>query len=64
MQKSPWWWARQTFNMPALPGETGAGTAMTNVVLAIAYANHVGGTVLVGLALRCAAGVTGLFEIN
>jgi len=43
MQKSPWWWARQTFNMPALLGETGAGTALTNVALAIAYANHVGG---------------------
>ncbi len=38
---------KQTFNMPALLGETGAGTALTNVALAIAYANHVGGAVLV-----------------
>ncbi|MBB5609634.1 MULTISPECIES: virulence factor [unclassified Janthinobacterium] len=38
---------KQTFNMPALLGETGAGTALTNVALAIAYANHVGGPVLV-----------------
>ncbi|MDO8067709.1 virulence factor [Janthinobacterium sp. SUN206] len=38
---------RQTFNMPALLGETGAGTALTNVALAIAHANHVGRPVLV-----------------
>ena len=38
---------RQTFNMPALMGETGAGTALTNVALAIAHANHVGRPVLV-----------------
>ncbi|WP_300753674.1 hypothetical protein [Janthinobacterium sp.] len=38
---------KQTFNMPTLLGETGAGTALTNVALAIAYANHVGGAVLV-----------------
>jgi len=38
---------KQTFNMPALLGETGAGTALTNVALAIAYANHVGRPVLV-----------------
>lgn len=38
---------KQSFNLPALLGETGAGTALTNVALAIAYANHVGGPVLV-----------------
>ncbi|MBB5610322.1 MULTISPECIES: hypothetical protein [unclassified Janthinobacterium] len=38
---------KQTFNLPALLGETGAGTALTNVALAIGYANHVGGAVLV-----------------
>lgn len=38
---------KQTFNTPALLGEMGAGTALTNVALAIAYANHVGKTVLV-----------------
>ncbi|WP_369679824.1 hypothetical protein [Janthinobacterium sp. PC23-8] len=38
---------RQSFNLPALLGETGAGTALTNVALAIAYAHHVGGPVLV-----------------
>ena len=38
---------KQTFNMPALLGETGAGTALTNVALAIGYANHVGRPVLV-----------------
>ena len=38
---------KQTFNMPALLGETGAGTALTNVALAIAYANHAGRPVLV-----------------
>ena len=37
----------QTFNMPALLGEMGAGTALTNVVLGIAHANHVGKSVLV-----------------
>jgi len=38
---------RQIFDMTALLGETGAGTALTNVALAIAYANHVGRPVLV-----------------
>jgi hypothetical protein len=38
---------KQTFNTPALLGEMGAGTALTNVALAIAYANHVGQNVLV-----------------
>ena len=38
---------RQIFDMTALLGETGAGTALTNVALAIGYANHVGRPVLV-----------------
>lgn len=38
---------KQTFNTPALLGDMGAGTALTNVALAIAYANHFGKTVLV-----------------
>jgi hypothetical protein len=38
---------KQTFNTSALLGEMGAGTALTNVALAIAYANHLGKTVLV-----------------
>lgn len=38
---------KQAFNTPALLGEMGAGTALTNVALAIAYANHIGETVLV-----------------
>jgi hypothetical protein len=38
---------KQTFNTPALLGEMGAGTALTNVALGIAYANHFGKTVLV-----------------
>jgi hypothetical protein len=38
---------KQTFNTPALLGEMGAGTALTNVALGIAYANHVGKNVLV-----------------
>lgn len=38
---------KQTFNMTALLGDTGAGTALTNVVLAIGRANHLGQTVLV-----------------
>ena len=37
----------QTFNTPALLGEMGAGTALTNVALAIAWANHLGKPVLV-----------------
>ncbi|MDG0024525.1 virulence factor [Trinickia sp. Y13] len=37
----------QTFNMPALLGETGAGTALTDIALAIGRANHLGGHVLV-----------------
>lgn len=38
---------KQTFNTPALLGDTGAGTALTNVALGIAYANHFGKNVLV-----------------
>jgi len=38
---------KQTFNTPELLGEMGAGTALTNVALGIAYANHLGKTVLV-----------------
>eukprot|EP01032_Pedospumella_encystans_P013301 gene13301-15322_t len=38
---------KQTFNTSALLGEMGAGTALTNVALAIAYANHIGKNVLV-----------------
>ncbi|PWF42682.1 virulence factor [Massilia glaciei] len=38
---------KQTFNTPALLGEMGAGTALTNVALGIAYANHIGKHVLV-----------------
>lgn len=37
----------QSFNTPALLGEMGAGTALTNVALAIAQANHFGKQVLV-----------------
>jgi len=36
-----------TFNTPSVLGNMGAGTALTNVALAIAYANHVGKSVLV-----------------
>ncbi|MFM2086605.1 MAG: hypothetical protein RLZZ237_1474, partial [Pseudomonadota bacterium] len=36
-----------SFNTPALLGEMGAGTALTNVALAIAQANHFGKQVLV-----------------
>lgn len=39
--------AKQTFNTPALLGEMGAGTALTNVALGIAVANHTGKHVLV-----------------
>ncbi|NHZ88894.1 virulence factor [Massilia sp. CCM 8733] len=39
--------AKQTFNTPALLGEMGAGTALTNVALGIAMANHMGKHVLV-----------------
>ena len=39
--------ARQSFNTPALLGEMGAGTALTNVALGIAYANHLGKNVLI-----------------
>ncbi len=39
--------AKQTFNTSALLGEMGAGTALTNVALGIAYANHMGKNVLV-----------------
>jgi len=38
---------KKTFNTSAVLGEMGAGSALTNVVLAIAYANHIGGVVLV-----------------
>jgi len=38
---------KHTFNPPALLGEMGAGTALTDVVLAIGRANHLGQTVLV-----------------
>ncbi|WBS01996.1 virulence factor [Pseudoduganella sp. SL102] len=38
---------KQSFNTPALLGEMGAGTALTNVALGIAYANHLGKNVLV-----------------
>eukprot|EP01034_Spumella_vulgaris_P034396 gene34396-42421_t len=37
----------RTFNTSALLGEMGAGSALTNVALAIAYANHMGKNVLV-----------------
>lgn len=39
--------ATQSFDTPALLGEMGAGTALTNVALGVAYANHVGKQVLV-----------------
>lgn len=38
---------KQTFNTSALLGDTGAGTALTDVALAIGHANHLGGHVLV-----------------
>lgn len=38
---------KQTFNTPALLGEMGAATAMTNIALGIAYANHLGKQVLI-----------------
>jgi hypothetical protein len=38
---------KQTFNTPSLLGDMGAGTALTNVALGIAYANHFGRHVLV-----------------
>ena len=38
---------KQTFNTPGLLGEMGAGTALTDVVLAIGRANHLGEKVLV-----------------
>jgi hypothetical protein len=38
---------KQLFNTPALLGEMGAGTALTDVVLAIGRANHLGEKVLV-----------------
>lgn len=37
----------QTFNTAALLGDMGAGSVLTNVALAIGYANHVGKAVLV-----------------
>ena len=38
---------KQTFNTPGLLGDMGAGTALTDVVLAIGRANHLGEKVLV-----------------
>jgi len=38
---------KQSFNLTALLGETGAGTALTNVALGIAHAHHFGKPVLV-----------------
>lgn len=38
---------KQSFNTSALLGEMGAGSALTNVALGIAYANHIGKNVLV-----------------
>lgn len=38
---------KQTFNTPALLGEMGSGTALTNVALGIAYANHMGKEVMI-----------------
>ena len=38
---------KQTFNTPGLLGEMGAGTALTDIALAIGRANHLGGHVLV-----------------
>jgi hypothetical protein len=38
---------KQSFNTPSLLGDMGAGTALTNVALGIAYANHIGKSVLV-----------------
>ena len=40
-------WLQQSFNTPALLGEMGAGSALTNVALAIGYANHFGKHVMV-----------------
>ncbi|MFX1674991.1 virulence factor [Paraburkholderia sp. A2WS-5] len=40
-------YGKQMFNTPALLGEMGAGTALTDVALAIGRANHLGGNVLV-----------------
>lgn len=39
--------SQQTFNTAGLLGDMGAGSALTNVVLAIGRANHLGGSVLV-----------------
>ncbi|WBS03976.1 hypothetical protein OU994_06720 [Pseudoduganella sp. SL102] len=38
---------KQSFNTSALLGDMGAGSALTNVALGIAYANHIGKNVLV-----------------
>lgn len=38
---------KQAFDTPRLLGQMGAGTALTDVALGIAYANHMGKTVLV-----------------
>jgi hypothetical protein len=53
---------KQTFNTPALLGEMGAGTALTNVALGIAYANHFGKNVLVA-GTSDAASSTGVLVV-
>jgi len=53
---------KQTFNTPALLGEMGAGTALTNVALGIAYANHFGKNVLVAGATD-SAHLTGVLVV-
>ncbi|WP_081055839.1 virulence factor [Burkholderia pseudomultivorans] len=40
-------YTKQVFNTPALLGDMGAGTALTNVALAIGRINHFGGSALV-----------------
>ncbi|WP_419690193.1 virulence factor [Burkholderia theae] len=40
-------YTKQVFNTPALLGDMGAGTALTNVALAIGRVNHFGGNALV-----------------
>jgi len=52
---------KQSFNLTAVLGETGAGTALTNVALGIAYAHHFGKPVLVAGTsdLSCPRGAGG-----
>ncbi len=50
--------AQQSFNTPALLGDLRAGTAATNLVLAIAYANHKNTPVIVAGTREAAAGET------